>query len=207
MIRINLANRKQQSVVSDGGKGMGGLDLRSVGENARDFIGDLPLGKYVAAVVVCGIAHYALGWHESAETQKLDAQIEQVVAEKEQLQAQLGKTRGYEELKRAMDSDEIMIKTKIDTIEKLIEGRQSSPSLLIALSSAMPPEVWLGDLTLKEGALGIKGNSTDYNYVSDFMRNLGESAYFMDINLSSSREARDETGQVIANFELSARQR
>ncbi len=204
MIRINLAKRKMSNVVAGEGKPgakniLANLDFES--------FKDLPIRKFGLPIVVAILATYFLGDFKSQEIQKVQDEITKAMAEQTKLQLELTKTKRFDELKKQIDSDEFMIKTKLQTIEKLIVDRTTPPKLLLALSRAIPADVWLSDLKVNGTEVTLKGSSLDFNQISDFMRNLNESAFFKELNLRSTQQAKDESGLEIAQFELSALRR
>ena len=60
---------------------------------------------------------------------------------------------------------------------------------------------------MKDLAVAIKGNSTDFDLVSDFMKRMGESPVFADLVLRSTQKSLDSAGIEIASFELTAKRR
>lgn len=202
MIKINLAARKQsQSAtgVKTSATGVGRLDWDSVKES--------PLRRAVLPLVVGLLASYTLDSVKENELKEVDDALGKLNAEKPLLQKEAGRLKDYEQMKKSLESDEFMIRSKIETIQKLIAGRNGTVKLLTSLVSTAPKEVWLTGLQVKGSDIGIKGYSTGFASVSDFMKNLSENANFSDLMLKSSERAKDETGLEVTAFELTARKR
>ena len=201
MIRINFATRKRSSAAgpSEKGKGIPKIDLSS--------LKDLPLKKYVVAAVACGLGYWLLEDYKETQLAALEPVMQKLNAESSRLQAEIGKTKGFEQVKGQLEKDEFAIKTKIETIEKLVADRTDAYSMLINFSEIMPAEVWLSDFNIKGGQVKIKGSSFGYNPISDFMKRLSESAYVTDLALLSTSQRAERRGAEIADFELSAKRR
>jgi Tfp pilus assembly protein PilN len=209
MIRINLATRKQGSSVVQ--------EAKSINLNAQGFrdlsgrldgLKELPIKKYALMVAVGVMATYLLDTYREDELKKVADENTRLTAEQTKLQADLAKTKGYEDIKKGLDEDEKILRTKIDTIQQLLKDRQTPPKLLGALPGAMPKDLWLTNFKLEADLATFKGSSTDFNQISDFMKGLGESAFFTDVKLKLTQQGIDEgTNTPVVNFELTAGRR
>jgi Tfp pilus assembly protein PilN len=94
--------------------------------------------------------------------------------------------QGYEPKKRLLEANEAVIRTKIETIEKLIRNRDFTAKTLIALSQSLPKEVWITEMNQGESYFEIKGSTLDIGLISELMTRLGKSIYFKDVQLRSS---------------------
>ena len=211
MIRINLAKRKQ--AVSGGGassekasglSALGGLSKISI--NA-DQIKALPVRKFVVPIIVAIVATYVQDGIKVDDMQKVEAALAKLTAERTQLAATANKLKGYEAVKKSMEADQATMRSKIDTIQKLIADRTNPPKLLRSLASAIPKDVWLAEFKAGEKDVSFKGFSLDFNQIADFVKNLNESAYFTDLSIRNTQQSKDEVGLDVASFELSARRR
>lgn len=216
MIKINLATKKQSGLVqSKPGLTIGRFDLSTLlrlkgggSEATATVIQELPVRKIVLALVVGVLANYTAESQKEAELKKVQDQIDAITAQIPKLKADADKLKSYEELKKGLEQDEFTIKTKIDTIQKLIAGRNAPPKMLIAMSSSIPSEVWLSELKIQDANVSIAGYARDYTMISDFMKNLGESIYFNELSLKNSQQTKDvESGQEVASFELAAKRK
>lgn len=215
MIKINLALRKQAAgaqssdagdKAAGGGGGLGGIKISKVAIDL-DQLRELPLRQIAIVVAVYVVGGYVLEDYKAGEIAKVDATIAGLSAEKSKLTAEAAKMKGYEDLKKSLESDEKIMRTKIETIQKLIADRQSPPKVLISIAEAIPKDVWLQDFKIAKGEVTMKGYSLGFNQISDFMKSLNENVYFTDVGLKNTQQAKDEAGVEVANFELSAKRK
>jgi Tfp pilus assembly protein PilN len=205
MIKINLATRKQSGVMSE--TRLGSLNLGGLSKVNIDNFKDLPIKKLAVPLITGLLASYAVDFLKETEIKKQDDIIAKLNADGSVLQDEIGKLKSYEPIKKVVDEDEVTIKTKLDTIRKLIADRNFHVKVLLSISSTIPKNVWLSDLEVNTTEIGLRGSSLDFNQISDFMKSLTENAYFTDVVLKNSQTAKDETGLDIASFDLMAKRR
>lgn len=212
MIKINLAARKQavSARLDDEGKDATGINLRSIMggfklDNRLDDLKELPIRKIAVSALACFAVNYYLDSCKEDEIAKVGAALTKVQAEQSKLKIELAKTKGYEEVKKSLESDEQTLRNKVDTIQKLLAARQDPPKLLMALSTAIPQNVWLNSIKITGKDAVFKGESVGFNLISDFMKSLNESAYFTDVRLEGTQREKD--GPDLATFELGAKKR
>jgi Tfp pilus assembly protein PilN len=208
MIRINLATRKQSvALVGDGTQVTSATKSLFKFDTRLDGVKDLPIRKFAIFFVAAFALHYFVTDFEEQSLVSYDAEISKLNIEQSKLQADFGKTKEYAPLKKQLDLDETMIRTKISTVQRLIADRQTPPKLFAALSSATPDDVWLSEMQIKGDEVDFVGNAQDFSDIPDFMKSISESAYFSDISLQESSSAKDTNGQALAHFKLSAKRR
>ncbi len=210
MIKINLANKKQSSVGKD--TKWTQFDLNSVGKTSLIVLEEIKEIRVPIIRISCLalIIYLGLGFltnYEEILLQEKDREVKKIIAESTKLSLQLEKTKGYDAIKKSLEEDEALIRSKIETVKKLIADRAASPKLLLAISKAIPEEVWLTDISIQETTVSLKGSAIDFNQISDFMKNLNESVYFKDLDLKNTQQAKIENNFDIAQFELSANRR
>ncbi len=206
MIKINLALRKQSPTLmgaAKGGKpgtgGSKGFDM--------EILKDLPVRKYVAALLTCLIANYTLEFYEEEVMKENQVVLDQVTKENEKVKAQLKDVKKFEDVKKLLETDEKTLRTKIDVIRQLVAQRGSPPKLLMGIAASIPKDAWLTDLSVKEDNATFKGYAMGLGQVSDFMRSLSQNPFFKDLTLKSSTTSKDETGLEVASFELGAKRK
>ena len=118
------------------------------------------------------------------------------------IQEELKRIKGFDSVKVELERNQVILRSKIETIEKLIQGRDYTVKALVALSQSLPKEVWLTELSVSEKLINFKGGTIDLGLISDVMSRLGQTIYFKDVTLRST--ATDPTGKQ-TNFELNAR--
>lgn len=205
MIKINLASKKASAIASGGG-GAGLLAKFGGGSGALQNLTPEKKAMIVTGVlyggVVLGANHFIEGY-KTQELEKVQSEIAAIESKIKLADSELSKTTGFEKLKKDLENDEKLIRTKIETIQSLINERTTPPKILIALSQATPKDVWIQNFSLKENKLSLSGRAYGIALVSDFMRSLEETIYFKDVVLKSSRQAKEQ-GQELATFELEA---
>lgn len=206
MIKINLASKKQAVLTSEVSKGSGKAGLGGL-DKFTDQLKEMDLRKWVLSIVVGVVATYTLQGYESDALKELDDASAKLFAEQVKIKTEIGKTKGYEDQKKALEADELMIRTKVDTVQKLILDRQLSPKILLAISSGIPSDVWLNEVVIGEEELHLKGSSLGYNQISDFMKSLNETALLSDVRLVTTEQQKDVAGLEVASFEVVAKKR
>jgi Tfp pilus assembly protein PilN len=207
MIKINLAAKKRSS--ASAGKGMGDtlrLDssqLEALWAQARE----LPLQKIASVLIVGYGATFALNSYKSSLVAEQQAELDRVLAQKPALEAESRKMKGLQETQMSMESDEKRIRTKLDTIKKLVAGRNAATSVLEELSRITPQSVWISDFSMKGSDLSFKGYSQDFANISDFTRQIQNSAMFTGMILKDTQMANDDQKRQIASFSVTARRR
>ena len=204
MIRINLIQKKQASYVnaSSGGKTSSGMSaLKSLGSGGT--AGILALVKSIGIPLVLSLgANFAYDAYVEQRVGEMSQELGKLDQEKEQLNKELQKIKGFESVKVELERSELILRTKIETIEGLIRGRDFTPKSLITLAQAMPHDIWMTEIHATEKDFDFKGGTVDLGLVSDFMSKLGQTIYFKEVTLKTTTS--DPNGRQ-ANFELGAR--
>ena len=207
MIKINLALKKTATVAASAGdpKAVSGFEaLKHF--NLQD-LKDMPkLRGVLVLVVTYFVGGYLIEDFQAREIAELDAKVTEARTKQTALKKELEKTKKYDEIKKSLESDEIVIRTKLDTIEKLVKDRGGTPRVLLALSSAIPKDVWLKDLKIDSAIVDLQGASADSNQVYSFMKGLGESAAFKEVNLKGTTQVKEE-GIEVVSFDATVKRR
>ncbi|OFZ18407.1 MAG: hypothetical protein A2X94_15055 [Bdellovibrionales bacterium GWB1_55_8] len=200
MIKINLATRKQ-AALSSGTKGGRNIEV-DVGGLIRDPV----IRRTALALIVAVIGSVILDDQTQQLMDAANAKAETLNAETVRLTADAAKLQEYEALKKQLEEDELIIRTKLNVLTKLAAERGAPPKLLTALSEAMPEDAWISALKILDNDVTIAGGSADFNRISDLIQRLGESTYFQDVMLTDSEQKLDR-GVNVAFFNLSAKRR
>jgi Tfp pilus assembly protein PilN len=203
MIRINLAQKKQASGTKAGGTNVG--TLTSIGRMRGASLSPdlLPLiGKILLPLILSVAAFYGYDYYTQQLTDDMQKEMDVVTKERDRIQDELKRIKGFEAVKADLEQNDLILRTKIDTIEKLITGRDFTVKSLVTLSQALPHEVWLTQLDATESSFEFKGGTVDIGVISDLMTHLGQTIYFKDVTLKSTEV--DSSGKQ-ATFELTAR--
>jgi len=214
MIKINLARRKTANLVSAGNdsgdsriSSMKSLFSRSSGSGSGEALKDWPIRSILIALAGIYGTQFYFEAEKTSEIARVESTIEKLRASQRELQSKLSGAAGFEEVKRNLEADERLVKTKLDTILKLMEDKQKSIQALKHVSNSIPAEVWLQSLSLSMNDLQVSGQAIDYNQVSDFMNRLGQADFLADLNLDGSSQSKDEKGLNVATFRLTAKRK
>lgn len=204
MIKINLALRKtgsQAAAMED----VGGPRLPSMGLSA-DFSG-FPVKQLLLSVMAVAVSTYVVGGLKSELLAELGKQEQAAQAKRTQLQGSLTKLKQYEDIKKAIDADQKLVKTKLETILKLSADRGSDFKALKLISTSIPPEVWVSSVSFSPASVSISGGALDFNQIPDFIKKLSDSDFLADVQMEDTAESRDPSGTMVASFELKAKRK
>lgn len=205
MIKINLALKKTpdglvESKTTVTGQ-MAGFKLAA----NIDLLKDFPVAKFAVMTVVLVGAWFFTQNDRETNLLTIDTALRAETELAAQLNAEIAKAAGYEPIKKQLEKDEFTLKTKIETIEKLLSERQAQYKAFLALSQSIPADIWLTDYrSAMEGGIVISGKSLGFGQISDFMKVLNENVFFAGLNLESSQQEMLQ-GKEIANFSLTSK--
>lgn len=180
-----------------------GLSGRSLAAGMSGF----PAKQLLLSLMAVAVSLYVVGGLKSELLEGLAKQEQTVQSKRAQLQSSLSKLKQYEDIKKAIDADQKLVKTKLDTILKLSAGRGSDLKALKLISASIPEDVWLSTVNFSPAALEIKGGALDFNLIPDFIKKLGESELLAEVQMEDTAESRDPSGTTVANFELKAKRK
>jgi len=148
------------------------------------------LGVVALAVVI------ALGMHvyASSTLSGLQHELAQVRQRNKQLNDRIGEIRNLDRLRAD-------VQRKLELVDRLQYGRFRSLETLIALSRAIPENVWLRSITDTGGQIRLIGLGESNKAVANFMRALERSPVFANVHLQVIR--REQIGSIpVRNFSL-----
>jgi type IV pilus assembly protein PilN len=208
MIKINLASKKR-GLNSAANKPMGeslridASQLSAIWAQLREF----PLKKLGVIVLVAVGSNIFLSGYKDDLLKEEQSQYDRIVAEKPKLEAETLKMKGLQDLQKSMESDEKRIRTKLETIKKLINDRTGAAIVVEELAKITPANVWLNEFIMKGSELTFKGASEDFGNISDFTRMIQNSAIFSDMTLKDTQMTADDSKRQVASFSVTARKR
>ena len=206
MIKVNLAHRKQAAGVADfkekpasAGFSFKGVDL--------EILKAPEIRKFALAIVVAIMASYVLDGVKQDQIDKVSQRMEKANADNAKAKADLAKTTGFEGLKKQIDADEDLIRTKLSTIQKLVADRQMPPKMLMSFSGSIPKDVWITEFEVVQGIIKIRGAALSYESISDFLKALTENDLLTDVKLGNSEKAKDPIAGEVDTFEMEAKRK
>jgi type IV pilus assembly protein PilN len=100
-----------------------------------------------------------------------------------------------------LDKQRERLKKQLGVIETLERSKKGPVRVLDELVNAIPKKVWLSSFDEKGGTLTLKGTAMDNADISEFVRTLGKTPYFKDIQIKFSQV--DSKGSLpVYNFEI-----
>ena len=197
MIRINLALKKQANYIAP----KTGTFTPSAKSAALSDLAPL-LSRILLPLGLCAVAYFAQDYYTQEKLNEMSQESANIEKEKTKIQEELKRIKGFELVKTELDRNEHILSTKIETIEKLIRGRDFTVKTLVSISQSLPREVWLTEVTSNEQGFVLRGGTTDIGLISDVMSRLGKTIYFKDVTLKNTQ---NEANGKQAVFELTAR--
>lgn len=209
MIKINLASLKQSGLVGSGTRAfkMGGGIRVGLDKLNLEELKNLPLRRVITPLLICLLANYGLENFKQKQMQDTNDALGKLNSKNEKLKVEIEKFKTYDALKKDLDEDELLVKTKLNTIQSLMADRSYAVKLLTFFSSVIPRTVWLREVTLDVTDLTLVGASQGYSEISDFMKGLGDNSLLKDVTLSNTQQGAGRAELESAVFELKAKRR
>jgi type IV pilus assembly protein PilN len=157
----------------------------------------------VAASLILLASALVIGWwfwSLRRESARVDEDIARAEVEIVQLRSVMAQVRQFEASKAALQQ-------RVTLIEQLRRGQSGPVRAVDELSRALPEYLWLTDVTQKADEFTISGMTTSLTGVSDFIANLGASAWFKPpIELVDSQiDTAQKASEPIIKFSVKAR--
>jgi type IV pilus assembly protein PilN len=128
-----------------------------------------------------------------AAVRQLEAAIDQFKPEQQQVAA-FKKRRGE-------------LEGKLNVITGLDEARSGPVRILDEISRNTPDRLWLRKLVTVGPNITLEGTSLDTGVVADFLRNLNNSEYFVNVDLEKTRGGKEIEGVKLVDFVITAQLR
>jgi len=140
-----------------------------------------------------GFAHSIIS--ENIENSK--ARIAQKQRDIDQYKPQLEQVAAFRKKKKQLE-------TKIGVIDELDHARSGPVRVLSELATRTPDRLWLTSLTAEGKTVVMVGQSLDNDLVALFLRSLGESDYFTDVDLDKTEMKGESQGLRLVSFRIRA---
>jgi len=146
------------------------------------------------------VAVGAIGfWHArvAEEISLSEVRVSQMQNDIKQFKPQLDQVAAFK-LKKAR------LEKKIDVIDGLDRARNGPVHVLAELAARTPERLWLTSVESKANAIQMEGRSLDNELVALFLRGLGESKYFAQVDLDSTQIVDARDGLKVVKFAIRA---
>jgi type IV pilus assembly protein PilN len=147
-------------------------------------------------LLVCagiGFTHSSI----SEEISNSKARIAQMQRDIDQYKPQLEQVAAFRAKKKELE-------TKIGVIDELDLARSGPVRVLSELAERTPDRLWLTSLATEGKTIVMMGQSLDNDLVALFLRSLGESAYFTEVDLDGTEMGGDTDGLRLMSFRIRA---
>lgn len=131
-------------------------------------------------------------WSLRQTVQQLDDDIVHAETETQQLRSVLMQVQKFEARKAQLQQ-------RVTLIEQLRRGQNAPVHLLDEVSKSVPERLWLTEMTQKGQDVTMAGMTTSLTGLSDFVANLGSSAWFkrpIEI-IDTAMATNDKTGELV----------
>jgi type IV pilus assembly protein PilN len=158
----------------------------------------------VAVLLTCVILG-VIQWAYNKKADNIREEIAAVQVEIRKLGIEIQKVDQFKAQKEDLEK-------KLNVIHQLKVAQLGPVRLLDQLASAIPPRLWLIEVSESGDAITILGASTELVQISTFVENLQKSPYFSDVELTSATSAASGGkttslggGAIVKNFQLTGK--
>jgi type IV pilus assembly protein PilN len=153
--------------------------------------------QLLLVVIVCA---GGVGLYQSRLGDRLtraEDRVRQMQSDIDQFKPQLDQVARFKKRKGEMEK-------KIEVIDGLDKARSGPVRMLSELATRTPERLWLTSLSTKGERIVLKGKSLDNELVAIFLRNLGDSTYFENVDLDRAKLSNDKSGLKTVDFAINA---
>ena len=146
-------------------------------------------------LTLCGIGalHARLG----RDMERVEGRIHQMQKDIARFKPQLDQVEAFKKKKSELEK-------KIDVIDGLDRARHGPVRVMAELADRIPQRVWLTTIDTKDGAIKLQGESLDNELVALFLRDLGASPSFAEVDLEGTKLTSAKGGLKLVTFEVKA---
>ncbi len=215
MIRINLALKKG-TLATGGGAAKGGMDFKEMTkvitkldiERARE----VPAFKVLFNLILAAAAYFLLQSYKEDQLKKWDDKSAILVKEQNRLTTEIQKYAQMDQALKDLEAEKVSLQGKYEVIQHLVRKRAISSRLLLQLATSLPKDLWLRELKSWDKELTLAGYSTTtqgtgFDAITDFIGSLNTIGYLSEVKLLNTQKEKDEKGQEVAAFQVSARRK
>jgi type IV pilus assembly protein PilN len=155
------------------------------------------LRQLVLVVILTGCGIAAVHSQLRSEMDRSAARIQQMERDIALFKPQLDQVEAFKKKKSELQK-------KIDVIDGLDRARRGPVRVMAELADRIPPRVWITSLDTTGGTIKMAGQSLDNELVALFLRDLGASPYFEEIDLEGTKLDTSKGGLKLVKFEMKA---
>ena len=166
MIRVNLLPVKE---------------LQAAVRRRRDLtMGAIVLGGFALVLLALFLVQYYRRFSLASALASLRSEIQALDVKLKQVGDLQGKIKEYT--------------NRHNIFSELNKKKRGPVGVMESLSAATPPRLWLTEFKETGGKLTINGTAADNQTVAEFLKALGGSAYFREVELVETAQGGQETG-------------
>ncbi|MBW1686796.1 MAG: PilN domain-containing protein [Deltaproteobacteria bacterium] len=158
----------------------------------RQYLMQLVL-MLILTVGSIGLVHSRIG----DQVERGQARVKQMQHDINEFKPQLEQVAAFKKRKGELEK-------KIDVIDGLDRARTGPVRVLNELSMRTPDRLWLTSLSTKGKTISLQGQSLDNELVALFLRSLGDSEYFANVDLDSTKLGAQKGGLKLVTFRIRA---
>ena len=147
----------------------------------------------ILTVGCIGLVHSRIG----DQVERAQARVRQMQNDINQFEPQLKQVAAFKKRKAELEK-------KIDVIDGLDRARTGPVRVLNELAMKTPDRLWLTSLSTKGKTISLQGQSLDNELVALFVRSLGDSEYFSNVDLDSTKLGAQKGGLKLVTFQIRA---
>jgi type IV pilus assembly protein PilN len=145
------------------------------------------------ALAVVGVVHSRI----TDDLTSAKNRVDQMNRDIDQFKPQLEQVAKFRKQKKQLEK-------KIHVIDKLDQARSGPVRMLSELAARTPERLWLTSLKTSGSTISMKGHSLDNEIVAHFLRDLGRSPYFKQVDLDSTELGAQKRGLRVVTFNIRA---
>jgi len=151
-------------------------------------------------VLVLLIVMGGIGFVHSEMSERIllsQARVAQMQRDIDQFKPQLEQVAAFRKKKAELEK-------KIGVIAELDRARTGPVRVMSELAAQIPKRVWLLSVKTSGGKIHLKGESMDNELVAVFLRGLGDSKYFTNVDLDGTKLVGGSGDMRVVSFEINA---
>ena len=181
MIKINLI-KKEVRVQRDSSR------VVSIEKIQFSVLNHPILKKWFYFLVLGYGAFYGLDQYKENELNKLQQVLDDKKNQLSKIQHKMDSTREFDTMKNTMDNNEKSVRIKLETIKNLMAKKNIVLNAMLFVSNTIPKNVWLDTITLKENDFIIQGDSLDFKFIAEFVKQMKKDAFFSNLELVEAQK-------------------